>query len=300
MRNLRNCSVLFLLVLIIAAPGASIIKKGDVLDIQVFEHPEFSGRYTVNEDGCIEYPLLTDQPVVNVSITELMNDLTFRLARHLDNPLVLASIIDKPEITVTVLGQVINPGPVQAFKGATIQEVLKIAGGPVPEIADLSRIKIIHKDRAAMPQMFDLDSFLVNGDVSNLPRLEADDIVIVLAREKTRKLKVIGAVQKPGLFTLDVPINLFEAVYLAGGPSEKADLSRIRRFTRQENGKVTEEIIDIQGYIDKGRMDNIPMVMEGDVIIVYSKWFDWKMLLTILNNTLLIVVTIQTFAGAFK
>jgi len=151
-----------------------------------------------------------------------------------------------------------------------------------------------------MPQMLDLDSFLVNGDVSNLPRLEADDIVIVLAREKTRKLKVIGAVQKPGLFTLDVPINLFEAVYLAGGPSEKADLSRIRRFTRQENGKVTEEIIDIQGYIDKGRMDNIPMVMEGDVIIVYSKWFDWKTLLTILNNTLLIVVTIQTFAGAFK
>lgn len=300
MKQIRNHFAMFMLALIIAAHGASIIKKGDVLDIQVFEHPEFSGRYTVNDDGYIEYPLIIDQSVVNVSVTELMNDLTFRLARHLDNPLVLLSIIDKPEITVTVLGQVMNPGPVQAFKGATIQEVLKIAGGPVPEMADLSRIKIIHKNRSTMQQMFDLDSFLVNGDVSNLPHLEADDIVIVLAREKTRKLKVIGAVQKPGLFTLDVPMNLFEAVYLAGGPSEKADLSRIRRFTRQENGKVTEEIIDIQGYIDKGRMDNIPMVMEGDVIIVYSKWFDWKTLLTILNNTLLIVVTIQTFAGTFK
>ena len=44
-------------------------------------------------------------------------------------------------------------------------------------------------------------------------------------------------------------------------------------------------------------MDEIPLVNEGDIIIVYSKWFDWKTLLTILNNALLFVVTIQTFAG---
>jgi hypothetical protein len=61
-----------------------------------------------------------------------------------------------------------------------------------------------------------------------------------------------------------------------------------------------EEILDIQGYVDKGKLDNIPAVAEGDVLIVYTKWFDAKTLLTLLNNTLLIIVTIQAFTGVFK
>ena len=281
-------------------PSASIIKSGDVIDIQVVGHPEFSGRYTVDDHGMVDHPLLADDPVVNVSTVELMNDLAFRLAPHCDNPLVLVSIIDKPEITVTVLGQVMDPGPITTFKGATIQEVLKKAGGPTPTGADLSRIRIIHNNSSDAPELFNMESFLSKGNVEELPRLEADDIVIVLALEKSRKVKVIGAVQKPGLFTLEEKMNLFEVIYLAGGPTEKSDFSRIRRFTRQENGNVTEEVIDMQMYIDKGRMDDIPDVLEGDVIIVYSRWFDWRTVLTVLNNTLLFIVTIQAFAGIFN
>jgi len=296
-------TTLFILLLISGRfflPGASIIKTGDVLEIKVLEHPEFSGRYTVDKLGFIDYPLLAEVPVVNISTVELMNDLTFRLARHLDNPLVIVSIIEKPEITVTVLGQVATPGPVLTVEGATVQEVIMLAGGPLPDVADLRRIKIIHAEKSEEPDLFDLESFLLNGNVDDLPRLKAGDIVIVLALEKTRKVKVIGAVQKPGLFSLEEKMNLFEIIYLAGGPTEKADLSRIRRLTRQENGRITEEILDIQNYIDKGRMDNIPEVMEGDVIIVYTKWFDWKTVMTVLNNTLLFIVTIQAFAGIFK
>jgi polysaccharide export outer membrane protein len=298
----RHTAGLFLYVTAILCftVNATIIKSGDVIEIQVVQHPEFSGRYTVNDHGLIDHPLLAEEPIVNVSTAELMNDLTFRLARHIDNPLVLVSVIDKPEITITVLGQVANPGPVTTYKGVTIQEVLKEAGGPAATSADLSRIKIIHNDAAQAPEMFDMETFLSRGNVEELPRLEADDIIIVLSLEKSKKVKVIGSVQKPGLFTLEEKMNLFEVIYLAGGPTEKSDFSRIRRFTRQDNGKVTEEIIDMQGYIDKGRMDNIPDVLEGDVIIVYNKWFDWRTALTVLNNTLLFIVTIQAFAGIFN
>lgn len=277
----------------------AIIKKGDVLDIKVLDHPEFSGRYAVDEKGMIEYPLLSEETVVNISTGDLMNLLMFRLARHLENPLVIVSIVDKPEIVVTVLGQVVNPGPVKTFDGASVQEVLKNAGGPIQGVADLSRIKIIRAD-GSKEEIFNLDSFLINGDATKLPLLYSNDMVIVLGLEKSKKVKVIGAVQKPGLFKLEEKMNLFEVIYLAGGPTEKADLSRIRRFTHQKNGAVTEEILDLQGFIDKGKMENIPEVNEGDVIIVYSKWLDWKTVMTILNNTLLFIVTIQAFAGIFK
>ena len=47
-------------------------------------------------------------------------------------------------------------------------------------------------------------------------------------------------------------------------------------------------------------MNNVPKVAEGDVIIVYARWYDWKTVLSVLNNVLLFVVTIQAFSGVFK
>jgi len=289
----------FFIIAFVFCSLSAIIKTGDVLEIQVLSQPEFSGRYTVHENGTIDYPLLADEQVANISTSELMNDLTLRLARHIDNPLVIVSIVEKPEIAVTVLGEVVNPGPVKILEGATLQEAIKGAGGPV-ETADLSRIKIIHSNRNQSAEIFDLNNFLQKGNVDEMPRLETNDMIVVLAKEHSQKVKVIGSVQKPGLFELTDKMNVFEIIYLAGGPAEKADLSRVRRLSQTSDGKTIEDVIDVQSYIDKGKMDNLPLISEGDVIIVYSKWFDWKTVMTILNNTLLFVVTIQTFAGVFK
>lgn len=291
--------ILFIIGIIVFGSSSAIIKTGDVLDIQVLSQPEFSGRFRVHENGTIDYPLLADEQITNTSTSELMNDLTLRLARHVDNPLVTVSIVEKPEIVVTVLGEVVSPGPVKILEGASIQEAIKGAGGPL-EVSDLSRVKIVHPNHNQSPEIFDLNKFLQNGNIDEMPRLGANDMVVVLAQEHNKKVKVIGSVQKPGLFELKDKMNLFEIIYLAGGPAEKADLTRVRRLSQTSDGKTVEDVIDIQSYIDKGKMDNLPLVSEGDVIVVYSKWFDWKTVMTVLNNTLLFVVTIQTLAGVFK
>lgn len=275
---------------------AAIIKVSDVLDIQVQGHEEFSGRYTVNTSGTIDYPLLADETIVNISTSELMNELTFRLAKHIDNPLVLISIVKKPNITVTVLGKVINPGPVETYLGASVQEVIQLAGGPA-ENAAIDSIKIIHSDgNDQTAKFFNMKAFLKEGNIDNMPTMQSGDIVILLSETRTTKVKVIGAVNKPGFFDLDEKMNVFEIIYLAGGPVEKADLSRVRRFFKSE-GKTMEEVINVQTFIDKGDMDKIPIVEEGDVIIVYAKWFDWKILMSILTNVLLFIVTIQAIRG---
>jgi protein involved in polysaccharide export with SLBB domain len=271
-----------------------------MLDIVVVQHPEFSGHYAVNQNGTIDYPLLADAVVANTTTSELGNDLTLRLARHIDNPLVLVSIVQKPEIVMTVLGQVAKPGPVVTYGGATLQEVIFGAGGALPEIADLEHVRVIHKIRQPSLETCNLKVFLIDGDIEKLPPLYAGDIVVVPSLQKTAKVKCIGAVQKPGLYAIEGKTTMFEMIYLAGGPAERADLSRVRRLSQAPGGKTMEEIINIQAFIDKGQMDAIPMANEGDVIIVYSKWFDGKTFLTILNNTLLFIVTIQAFRGAFK
>lgn len=302
MQQIQMKTILYLstLLIFIASPcHSATIKAGDMLDIVVVQHPEFSGRYQVYPNGTIDYPLLPDAVVANTTTSELGNDLTLRLARHIDNPLVLVSIVQKPEIVMTVLGLVAKPGNVVTYSGATVQEVLFGAGGPILDVADLEHIRVIHKTRQPSIETCNLKLFLTDGDIDKLPPLSAGDIIVVPSLQKTAKVKCIGAVQKPGLYALEGKTTMFEMIYLAGGPAERADLSRVRRLS-QVNGKTMEEIINVQTFIDKGQMDAIPMVNEGDVIIVYSKWFDGKTFLTILNNTLLFIVTIQAFRGAFK
>jgi len=278
---------------------AGLIKTGDMLSIQVIDHPEFSGRYLVGEDGTIEYPLLADEIVSDINTSELMNHLTFKLAKHIDNPLVLVSIDKTPQIRITVLGQVLEPGTVSVYEGASLQEVISSAGGSLPA-ADLSSVKVIPgANREGNPRVYNLARFLREGDIGTLPILYHQDIVVVLKKEHTSKVKVIGGVKTPGFYELEGKLNLFEIIYMAGGPLEKADLSRVRRYTRI-NEQTTEEIIDIQGYLDRGEMEKIPEAQEGDLVIVYTKWFDWKTVLSILNNTLLFIVTIQAFSGVFN
>lgn len=298
MKKISRIAVYLIAVCVIV--NAGIIRNGNVLDIQVIGHPELSGRYVVGDDGKIDYPLIADEKISDISTTELTNELTFKLARNFDNPLVLISIVENPEIEITVLGEVLKPGVVKITKGASVQEAIMNAGGPVVKSADLTSIKVIHKNRPDVPEIFNFQQFLRDGDVEKMPQLAADDIVIVMTKKGTSNVKVIGAVQKPGIFELTDTLNLFEIIYMAGGPAEKADFSRIRRLSSSSGDRVDEEIIDLQSYIDQGKMDKIPEVNPGDVIIVYSKWFDWKTMLAVLNNTLLIIVTIQAFAGVFK
>jgi protein involved in polysaccharide export with SLBB domain len=298
MTRLMNNAARIALLCAVLASGA-IIKSGDVLEIVVQAHPEFSGRFSVNENGTIEYPLMADQVILNITTSELMNDLTLRLAKHIDNPLVVISVVEKPEIVVFVLGQVKLPGPIKTYLGATLQEVLQMAGGPLP-LADLSKVKIVHKNGSnENAEYFDLKAFLQSGNIDNMPRLKPDDTVILLVQKGGRKIKAIGAVNKPGFFDLEEDITVFELIYMAGGPAERADLSHVRRIYDRD-GKTMEEIINVQSYIDKGEMNSVPKLTEGDVVIVYARWYDWKTVLSILSNVLLFLVTLQALGGVFK
>jgi protein involved in polysaccharide export with SLBB domain len=292
-------TICVLIILCAFAASAAIIRAGNVLDIVVQGHPEFSGSFKVTETGTIDYPLLADEIVTNITTAELMNDLTLKLAKHIDNPLVVIAIVERPPMIVYVLGQVKVPGPVKTYEGATLQEVLMGAGGPL-ETATLERIKIVHKNSSEeTAEYFNLKDFMSNGSLSALPKLKPDDTIILLAEEKSNKVKVIGAVNKPGFFDLTEKMNLFEVIYLAGGPAEHGDLSKVRRFSLV-NGKNMEEVINVQSYLDKGEMGNIPQVAPGDIIIVYARWYDWKTILSVLSNVLLFIVTIQAFGGVFK
>ncbi len=277
---------------------AGIIHSGDVLDIFVKEHEEMSKKVIVKEDGTVDYPFIGERSLLGMTPTEVGDILIFKLAKSIEAPFVLVTLSKHMPIKVRVLGQVLKPGLVELVSGVSLQEIITAAGGPT-EFADLSNIKVIHEKNENDPISVNYKKFLTSGDLNILPDIKNNDIIIVLSISKNLKAKVIGCVNKPGYYTVLEETNLFDAIYMAGGPADRADLSRIRlvRKNNKDNENI-DETVDLQRYIDSGKIDDIPKVKEGDTVVVYKKFFSWKVFLQFVRDALVLFTAYHVFTGS--
>ncbi len=280
---------IFLLLLFAGGAAAAVIKAGMTLNILVKDNKDLSQMVRVQDDGTIDYPLLQDTPVINKTTGELQDMLTYKLARVIESPLVLVTVVTQTPIAIYVLGQVKKPGLVEAPPGASLQEVLLLAQG-VTEQADLERVKIVHKhDDDDKAEFYNLQRFLNTGDLDYLPKLQDGDRIIVLSSKKSKYIKVLGAVNKPGFYPITESASLFDLLYLAGGPAADANLSRVRVISTA-GGQREDYMLDMQKFIDQGKTDNLPNLGEGDVVIVYAQTFTWSKVLDVVRD----VVTLAT------
>ena len=112
--------------------------------------------------------------------------------------------------SVRVIGAVTSQGVyrIRSPKVPVIQ-VLKLAGGPKGEFADLHNAEIITSEERILVDLTaeNVDAMLSPGDTLYIPLAEA-------------KISVTGAVQKPGQYVITEPVPLREAIVMAGGFNE--------------------------------------------------------------------------------
>ncbi len=111
---------------------------------------------------------------------------------------------------VRVIGEIASPG---VYRITTAQvsaiQVLKLAGGPKSDFADLRNAEILtSKERILVDLSVEsADATLSPGDTLYIPLAEA-------------KISVTGAVEKPGQYVITEPVPLREAIVMAGGFNE--------------------------------------------------------------------------------
>lgn len=283
--------MLALLVLLSAAafaPEAAIIKAGMTLNIIVKNDKDLSQMVRVNDNGTIEYPLYQDVSVIGKTTSELQDILTYKLAKVVEAPLVLVSVMTETPVSLFVLGQVIKPGLVQVPPKAGLQEVLLAAGGAT-DLADLNRVKLVRKNQGdENASFYDLQKFLNSGDLALLPSLEDGDRIIVLSSRKSKYVKILGSVNKPGFYPVNESASVFDMLYLAGGPSPDANMSKVR-IIGSPGGQKADFLIDMQKFIDNGKTDDLPLVSEGDMVIVYGKTITWSKTLEITRDIVALI-----------
>lgn len=106
-----------------------LIRKGDILNVNVWNQRDISSRLRVRDDGRISLPLLNDVDAAGTTPAALARAMEQKLKDLVANPVVTVMVDEPQPIKISVLGEVRNPGKKLLDSGAGPLQALSEAGG---------------------------------------------------------------------------------------------------------------------------------------------------------------------------
>jgi polysaccharide export outer membrane protein len=214
--------------------AAATVGPDDVLRVTVFNQPDLSREVTVASDGTFTYPPLGTIHATGLTVRELEQQLMQRFADgYLVNPQLAVAVVQRRSRHVSILGAVQKPGVYPLQHGATLLEIISLAGGPAPTAGQyvlLSRAAgeaaggtSDSQENSAVLRI-DLDRLLA-GELTSPVRVTNGDTIYV---QPGGYIFVTGQVEKPGQYPLGRDTTVQKAITLAGGFSEYAAKNRLQ------------------------------------------------------------------------
>jgi protein involved in polysaccharide export with SLBB domain len=247
---------------------STVIQKGDILEITVYQHPDLSKNVRVKQDGTVDFPMISSIPLDGLTLDEVTDIIKTQVAKYLgEMPMVSVRFSQTIQVYVTVLGQVTVPGEYMTSKSGTVQGAITRAGGFTPR-AQTDQVKLIRQKngkRETLP--VDMHRFFVEGDPSLLPVLEDGDIIVVPGLPGSNDVKVIGEVKTPGNYTVYLGANLLDVILMAGGPTKDASMKKVQLISLSQRD-VKGVRFDLDKIIRSQKTGQIPEVKAGDVVYI--------------------------------
>lgn len=270
-----------------ASAGASLdgmgLKKyllgpGDVLDLRVYNEPQFNGPLVVDDEGKIAIPFI-EEPIIAQcrSDREIKVDVIKALSKFLNKPQVNLRLTDaKSRPPAVVFGAVRSPQRVQMMRKVKLLDVLAASGG-VTEAAG-SDIQIFHTEPIMCPDAEDLatvpdDTFkpadptqvgydiysllaLKDGKAEANPVIRPGDIVIV---QEAQPVYITGAVRQPMGLYLKNGMQLKQAIAMVGGLNQHAKATSVTIWRRKKGQTEPEKMIVNFSDIKKEKIKDIEL-----------------------------------------
>ncbi len=247
----------------LAAPDLPLIHvaSGDLLEITVFDTPELSQKTRVDNNGRIDLMVGGNLWVAGLTPTEAALAIEARLrdAKVLRNPHVSVNVVESTSQTVTVLGEVKNPGSYPVWGRQRVAEAIAAAGGLTQNASHTATLT--HKD-SNTPSTIELDGAPQNQSGSDLVLMPGDRLVV----GRAGIVYVLGDVGKPGGFMLDdrAPITVLQGLALAQGMNRTANLHGSLIHQTPEGPQ--QEMLDLKKILANQTAD--PTLHDGDIVYV--------------------------------
>ena len=244
------------------------IGPGDLLDVEVFNTPELSGKQQVSQSGKIRLAGTGEIGVEGMTPLEAAAQIERRLksGEVMLEPQVTVLVQEHANREVSVLGEVNRPGTYQLQGWPSLASAIAAAGGGSPKQG--STISITHRGDPDHPEVVRLDGSPSDRNQAGI-LLQASDVVVV---SQAGLIYVVGDVTKPGQFSLTNgrPLTALEALAMAEGLKDNA---RPDKASIIRNHGQTAEMIPVNLSRVEKNLSPDPALEPFDILVVPHSGF---------------------------
>lgn len=290
-----------------AGPGYKL-RSGDLLRLSVWGVPELERLVRVRPDGNFSYDLVGEVKARGRTVPEVRRELQQRLADYIKDPQVSVAVEDlapRELARVETRDCLIRPDGAFSFPlvgevkaaGRTLEDVRKEIETRLAGLVERPRVSVELKTMAPERTVKLDEKVVVRPDgmldllwVGEVPaagrtvgELAADlqkhlqevmlspAVSVAVTRLAGKRVMVLGAVRKPGVFGFSAGLRLTEALAVAGGTVEDADLSQVRVIRATPSGRDVRRV-RVDRLLARGDLSQDLMLQDGDVVFVPNRW----------------------------
>ena len=254
-----------------------LLGPGDVLDLRVYNEPQFNGTLTVDDEGNVSVPFI-EEPIRAQCRTDrdIKQEIVKLLERFLRKPQVSLRVSEmKSRPAAVVYGAVRNPTAFDMRRRVRLIELLSRSGSVTEQAS--GDVQIFHTESLMCPEPEDaplLASFKRSDDAMGVPYSvykiedvkngvkEANPVIwpgdIVLVQE-ARPIYITGAVQQPTGLYLRQNLTLSLAIAQVGGPRKGAKTDKVRVIRSKPGASNPEVLVYNLDDIKKGRKPDVAL-----------------------------------------
>ena len=214
-----------------------ILDLGDELKVEIFGAHKFSGITKISTDGSIIITGIGSIQVAGLTLGEASRKISETVSIKYPGAQASININNLRNMQIVVVGFVDVPGIYTMPGNASVLSALRLAGG-ISDQGSYRKIEI--RRNGFLIGNFDLYNLLINGDNQFNRTLRSGDSVIVRAAGKM--VSIYGGVPNPAIYEI-VDENIADAIFLAGGALNGAEISGITLSTLENSERVTKNIL---------------------------------------------------------
>lgn len=242
------------------------IGSGDLIEVSMFQNPDLSGRYRVDEMGEITVPLIGRVHVDGMTANEAAAKIE---QLYVEGQILLPAdshatvfIAEYATQGVTINGEVKAAGVYPALGVHKLNDLIAAAGGLTPVAA--SHVVIMHKDDPGNPTTVEYNPSALKPIIPDVQIFPGDSILV----PRAGVVYVAGNVAKPGIYILDGrrSLTVEEAMALSGGGGKASAMKRVQLVRTLDDGRKEAITIPVN-LIYKGQAPDVALI-DGDILYV--------------------------------
>ena len=168
----------------------------DVVQIDVLRHPEFSDKFSISEDGMIQYKYMGDILVKGLTKQQLEDKIKEAVSKYVVSPEVSVTILEYGSKVFYMMGEVASPGQfIMKSEGISLRDAIHLAGLPTIN-ASLRKCRLVtpSNDGKQKIENIDLYALLYYGDLRKNVIIKPGDIFYVPSTAVTKFIRVISPI----------------------------------------------------------------------------------------------------------